>query len=75
MERRLGLGITRGENFEDVELSAAGLPAAAASVLLSAGDAAVETPDGGHVAIEAAVAVEGHLEVEEKDLVGVAPAL
>lgn len=75
VEGRLGLGVTRGQDLEDVHLAAARLPAAAVAVLLRARDAGVERPDGRHVAVEAAVAVEGHLEVEEEDLVGATEAL
>lgn len=75
MEGRLGLGVTRGQNLEDVHLTTAGLPAAAGAVLLGARNAAVEGPDGGHVTVEAAVAIERHLEVEEEDLVDATEAL
>lgn len=75
MERTLALGITRGEDLVDVDLAAACLPAAAVAVLHSARDAAVEGPEGGHVAVEAALAVVRHLEVEEEDLVGPGEAL
>ncbi|KAI6769867.1 hypothetical protein HG530_004496 [Fusarium avenaceum] len=70
MEGALALGITRGEDLVDVDFAAACLPAAAVAILHGARDAAVEGPEGGHVAVETALAVVRHLEVEEEDLVG-----
>lgn len=75
MEGGLALCVARGENLVDVGLATAGGPAAAVAVLHCAGDTGVEGPESGHVAVEAAVAVEGHVEVEEEDFVGAAEAL
>ncbi|KAI6761279.1 hypothetical protein HG531_001832 [Fusarium graminearum] len=71
----LALVIARSEDFVNVDLTTAGLPAAALAVLAGAGNTAVEGPEGGHVAVEAGVAVERHLELEEEDLVGTGEAL
>lgn len=75
MERALALSVARGEDLVDVDLAAACLPAAAVAVLHGARDAAVEGPEGGHVAVETALAVMRHLEVEKEDLVGAREAL
>jgi hypothetical protein len=69
MECALALIIASSEDLVDVNLTTACLPAAASAILASSGDAAVESPEGGHVAVEAGVAIERHLEVEEEDLV------
>jgi hypothetical protein len=74
VQSALALGVALGEDFKHVKLAALG-PAAAGVVLGGTGDLAVEGPDGGHVAVEAAVAVEGHLEVEEEDFVAAGEAL
>lgn len=75
VQRRLALIITRRQHLDEVRLTAARVPARALAVLGGAGDLAVERPDGGHVAVELAAAVHGHLEAEEEDLVGAAEAL
>lgn len=75
MKSRLALVITGSQDLDEVGLAAAAGPAGAGAVLRSAGDLAIERPDGGHVAVEAAVAVHGHLEAEEEDLVGAGEAL
>lgn len=75
MERALALCAAGGEDLVNVDLAAARVPAGAGVVLGCPGDARVQEPEGGHVAVEAAVAVEGHLEVEEEDLVGAGKAL
>ena len=86
VEGSLALGLSRGENLKDVYFATARLPAGAFVVLRGAGNAAVQRPDGRHVGsqtgteafgvgIGAALAVEGHLEVEEEDLVGTSEAL
>ena len=75
MEGRLALVVTRSENLDEVGLTTASAPAGAFAVLAGAGDLAVESPDGGHVAVETSVTVEGHLEAEEEDLVGAGEAL
>lgn len=64
----LALVVAGAEDLEKVKLAAVG-PAAAAVVLRGARNRRVERPDGGQVAVEAAEAVHGHLEVEEKYLV------
>lgn len=69
------LGITRGEDFKNVKLSAAGGPAAARSVLLGSGNAPVKGPEGGHVRIEAGCAVEWHAEFEKEHFVVASEAL
>lgn len=56
------------QDLDDVELAAVAVPARAGSVLGRARDLGVKHPDGGHVAVEARVAVERHGEFEEEDL-------
>lgn len=48
----LALGVARGEDLVDVGFAATGTPAGAVAVLGGAGDAAVESPDGGRIAVE-----------------------
>lgn len=75
MKGALALGIALGKDLINVALAAAGVPAAAERVLGRSGNASVEQPQGRHVAVEAAVAVEGHLELEEEYLVTAGEAL
>lgn len=86
VEGSLALGLSGGENLKDVYFATARLPAGAFVVLRGAGNAAVQRPDGRHVGsqtgteafgvgIGAALAVEGHLELEEEYFVGAAEAL
>lgn len=75
VKSRLALIITRSKNLDEIRLATAGSPARAVAVLSSAGDLAVQGPDGGHVAVEAAVAVHGHFEAEEEDLVSAGETL
>jgi hypothetical protein len=68
--------VTRSEDLEDVELTAASGPARAlgVAVLESAGNLSVEHPNGGHVDgvvdVLGGLAVIGHLELEEEGLLG-----
>lgn len=74
VEGALALGIARSEDLVDVGFATARLPAGASVILGRAGDAAIESPEGRHIAVEGSIAVKWHLEVEEKDLVGSAEA-
>lgn len=70
VEGGLGLSVARRQDLEEIGLTAASLPAGAVTVLLSAGNLAVEEPDGGHIASSATgVTTQGHGELEEEDLV------
>lgn len=77
VERRLGLGVTRAQDLDDVGLTTAALlrarvvalPARAAAVLAGAGDSSVKEPVRGHVLAVARLGAHGHLELSEEDLV------
>ncbi|TQS33862.1 hypothetical protein Golomagni_05781, partial [Golovinomyces magnicellulatus] len=75
VEGALALGVTRGEDLKHVDLTTSRFPAAAVVVLGSTGNHSIEGPDGRHVAVEASVAVHGHLEGEQEDLVTTSEAL
>lgn len=70
MESGLAAGVAGVEDLEDVELTAAGLPARAlgGTVLESPGDLGVQDPRSRHVHVEAFLPGQGHGELEEVDL-------
>ena len=73
MQRGFAAEVPRVEHLEEIELAAAGGPAAArrvGAVLRRARDLRVEDPERGHVCGEAGLAGVGHEEFEEEDFLG-----
>ena len=70
VEGGLAAGVAGVEDLEDVEFTAAALPAGAlgGTVLEGARDLGVQDPGGGHVHVEALLAGHGHRQLEEVDL-------
>jgi hypothetical protein len=81
VEGGLGLGVTLGQNLEEIGLTATiavgvGGPARAVTVLLGAGNLAVQEPDSGHVRVGArGLAGKRHGELEQEDLVSTTESL
>lgn len=71
VQRGFAAGVAAVQDFERVQLAAAGRPARAGgigAVLRRERDLRVHEPDGGHVAVEVGVAGQRHREGEEEDL-------
>lgn len=75
VEGGLALGVTGGQNLDDVELAATGLPARAVVVLAGTGDLAVQHPGGGLVLVEARLAVVRHGNLEGENFIRTLEAL
>lgn len=70
VESRLATGVSRVEDLENIEFTAAGFPAGAFgfAVLKGAWDGSVKDPGSGHIHVEAGLASQGHGEFQEEEL-------
>lgn len=75
MDGGLATLVTRVQDLENVELTAATLPARAATVLVGTGDSSVQEPEGGHVCVEAGLASKRHVNLSDEDLVVTRPTV